>query len=74
MTMTVKAGPLGNMQDYTLDVGTTLSGLMAAMVKNGVEKVEGRQTYVQGALVVAPADPILTDGQMVTLNGKIKGN
>ena len=74
MTMTVKAGPLGNMIDVVVPVGTTLSGLAAALVKGGVERVDGKQAYLMGALVAAGADPVLTDGQIVTYNGKIKGN
>ncbi len=74
MTMTVKAGPLGNMTDVVVPVGTTLSGLVAALIKGGAEKVQDRQVYVQGAMVAAGADPVLTDGQIVTFNGKIKGN
>ncbi len=74
MTMTVKAGPLGNMTDVMLPVGTTLSVLIATLIKGGAEKVQDRQVYVQGAMVAAGADPVLTDGQIVTFNGKIKGN
>jgi hypothetical protein len=74
MTINVKAGPLGNMIDVVVPVGTTLSGLAAALLKAGVEKVEGRQAYLMGALVAEGADPVLTDGQIVTYNGKIKGN
>ncbi len=77
-TMTVKAGPLGNMSDYILETGATLARLITELVKSGVD-VAGRQPFIQGAKVAqlsdgSLVDPVLEAGQMVTFNGKLKGN
>lgn len=73
-TTTVRGGRLGHMQDVILEVGATLSSLVTELRKHGVDGVEGCQAFIDGARVGDGVDPVLTDGAMVTFNGKLKGN